>query len=276
MSDYDYEEEYQYEEPQEEEGEENVETRVELEYFEIEGLIREGRWEKAVDELEALYATAEEHSLKNYKVKILNQLLQIYSKNRRLEALKTTISRIAQLNTQEKYTENSIRAIVAILRASDYASIRPDLLDFIASLDAQIRVKSYLMLLEKAIEEKDLKDADALFELIEGSEEEGAPAPVLLELYSLEIKHSRLTGKDIGEKLREIELRIPTLEAEAYMSEGHISVLKLAIAEGMFLSCNFENSALYVAEAFLEKAKYGNSAELKEILKTNVLVSLLI
>ena len=31
------------------------------------------------------------------------------------------------------------------------------------------------------------------------------------------------------------------------MSEGHISVLKLAIAEGMFLSGNFENSALYVA-----------------------------
>lgn len=44
------------------------------------------------------------------------------------------------------------------------------------------------------------------------------------------------------------------------MSEGHISVLKLAIAEGMFLGGNYENSALYVAEAFLEKAKYGNSS----------------
>jgi hypothetical protein len=29
--------------------EEDVETRVELEYFEIEGLIREGRWEKAIE-----------------------------------------------------------------------------------------------------------------------------------------------------------------------------------------------------------------------------------
>ncbi len=57
MSDYEYEEEYQYEEEQPEE-EENVETRVELEYFEIEALIREGRWEKAIQELESLYTTA--------------------------------------------------------------------------------------------------------------------------------------------------------------------------------------------------------------------------
>lgn len=46
-------------------------------------------------------------------------------------------------------------------------------------------------------------------------------------------------------------MRIPTLESEAYMSEGHISVLKLAIAEIMYLNSNYENSALYVAEAFL-------------------------
>lgn len=31
------------------------------------------------------------------------------------------------------------------------------------------------------------------------------------------------------------------------MSEGHLSVLKLAIAETMFLSGNYENSALYIA-----------------------------
>jgi hypothetical protein len=60
------------------------------------------------------------------------------------------------------------------------------------------------------------------------------------------------------------------------MSEGHISVLKLAIAEIMFEYGNFENSSLYVAEAFLEKAKYGNSAQLKEFLKINTLLSLLI
>lgn len=229
-----------------------------------------------MEELETLYATAEEHGLKNYKVKILNQLLQIYSKNSRLDSLRSTITRITELNTQEKYTENSIRAIVSILRATDYHKIRNDLLQFIAQLDPQIRVKSYLMLLEKAIEEKDLKDSEELFSLIAESDEEARPANVLLELYSLEIKYSKLTGTDISEKLHEIELRIPTLESEAYMSEGHISVLKLAIAEGMYLGGNYENSALYVAEAFLEKAKYGNSSELKEILKSNVLISLLI
>lgn len=131
------------------------------------------------------------------------------------------------------------------------------------------------MLLDKAIEEKDLKEADALFQLVSGNDE-ALTASMQIELYSLEIKHGRLTGCDMSEKLHEIELRIPTLETAAYMNEGHISVLKLAIAEGMFLSGNYENSALYVSESFLEKAKYGNSAELKEILKTNVLISLLI
>jgi hypothetical protein len=56
----DYEEEYVYEEePQAEEEEENVETKVELEYFEIESLIREGKLDRAVEELESLYVTAE-------------------------------------------------------------------------------------------------------------------------------------------------------------------------------------------------------------------------
>jgi outer membrane protein assembly factor BamD (BamD/ComL family) len=72
-----------------------VETKVELEYFEIEALIRQGQWQRAVEELEALYTTAEEHGLKNYKVKILSQLLQIYSKNSRLDNLRSTITRIS-------------------------------------------------------------------------------------------------------------------------------------------------------------------------------------
>lgn len=149
-----------------------METKVELEYFEIEGLIREGKWEKAVQELEELYGTAEANNLKNYKVKILSQLLQIYSKNSRLDSLRSTIQRISQLNQQEKYTENSIKSIIAILRANDYRHIQKDLLQFIALLDPQIRVKSYLMLLEKAIEDKDVKDAGVLFKLIEENQEE--------------------------------------------------------------------------------------------------------
>jgi hypothetical protein len=113
-------------------------------------------------------------------VKILNQLLQIYCKNNRLDDLRSTINRISSLNAQEKYTENSIRTIVAILRASDYHKIRTDLLAFIALLDPAIRVNSYLMLLEKALEEKDLKDADALFELVRSSQDETPSAKVML------------------------------------------------------------------------------------------------
>ena len=90
---------------------------------------------------------------------------------------------------------------MAILRASDYNQIRTDLLAFISLLDPPIRLNSYLMLLEKAIEEKDLKDAEALFELVRSSQHHTPSAKVMLELYSLEIKHSRLTGRDITELL---------------------------------------------------------------------------
>jgi len=90
---------------------------------------------------------------------------------------------------------------VAILRSSEYNKIRTDLLAFISLLDPAIRVNSYLMLLEKAIEEKDLKDAEALFELVRSSQDDAPSAKVMLELYSLEIKHSRLTGRDITELL---------------------------------------------------------------------------
>ena len=90
---------------------------------------------------------------------------------------------------------------MAILRSSEYNKIRTDLLAFISLLDPAIRVNSYLMLLEKAIEEKDLKDAEALFELVRSSQDDAPSAKVMLELYSLEIKHSRLTGRDITELL---------------------------------------------------------------------------
>ena len=92
-------------------------------------------------------------------MKILNQLLQIYSKNFRKANLKSTLERISSLNNQEKYTETAIKSIIAILRASDYANIREDLLNFIAGLDPLLKIKSYLMLLEKSVEEKDIKDS---------------------------------------------------------------------------------------------------------------------
>ena len=66
--------------------------------------------------------------------------------------MKSTLERISSLNNQEK-------SIIAILRASDYANIREDLLNFIAGLDPLLKIKSYLMLLEKSVEEKDIKDS---------------------------------------------------------------------------------------------------------------------
>ena len=58
-------------------------------------------------------------------------------------------------------------------------------------------------------------------------------------------------GTNIKEKMRKMELMIPKLETEAYMSEGHISVLKLAFGEIMFDSGNYKNSASNIFEAFL-------------------------
>lgn len=43
-------------------------------------------------------------------------------------------------------------------------------------------------------------------------------ASVTLELYSFEIKYSKMTKTDISDRIHEMELRIPTLEQEAYMS----------------------------------------------------------
>ena len=93
----------------------------------------------------------------------MNQLLQIYAKNNKLDNIRSTIHRITQLNSQEKYTENSIKSIISILRSTDYNQIKKDVLDFISLLDWNIRVKSYLLLLEKAIEEKDRKECAILF-----------------------------------------------------------------------------------------------------------------
>ena len=107
-------------------------------------------------------------------------------------------------------------------------------------------------------------------------EQENLAAALQLEYYSLDIKYSQLTGSDIADKVHQIELRLPKLEAEAYMSEGYISILKIVIAESMYLSGNYENSAANIFDAFKEKTKYGTSAQLKELLKVNALMCMLI
>ena len=101
--DYDYgEEEYQYNEG--ENAEEDVETTVELQFLEIEDMIRKGQLPQALSELETLYTTAQENNLKNYKIKILLELVQIYMKQGQANQIKGTLTRIQELNQQEPLT----------------------------------------------------------------------------------------------------------------------------------------------------------------------------
>jgi hypothetical protein len=151
----DYEEEYQYDEEPQPDEEENVETRVELEYFDIEDLIRAGKLSKAINDLEELYVTCQENNIKNYKIKILNQLLTIYCRDLRIDDIISTLARIGELNRQEKYTENAVKSIITIVRTSNYQKVRSQLFEFINSFDLEIKLKSYLLLLERAIEEGD-------------------------------------------------------------------------------------------------------------------------
>lgn len=51
--------------------------------------------EKAISDLEQLYIVCQANNLKNYKIKILNQLLTIYSKNGQTDQIASTLSRIS-------------------------------------------------------------------------------------------------------------------------------------------------------------------------------------
>lgn len=162
-----------------------------------------------------MYKTCEEHNLKNYKIKILNQLLTIYSKNERVEKISNILSRIAELNKQEKYTENAVKSIITIVRGSNYAKIKGDLINFIENFDQETKLKSYLFLLERAIEESDKNEARNIYGKVESlvDEYDNLNASLQLEFYSLDFKYSNLMGIDVSDKIHQIELRIPKLEA---------------------------------------------------------------
>ncbi len=54
--------------------------------------------------MEKLYKVASDNNLKNYKIKILNQLLQIYCKDSRLADIEVIMGRVCLLNHQDKYS----------------------------------------------------------------------------------------------------------------------------------------------------------------------------
>lgn len=77
--------------------------------------------------------------------------------------------------------------------------------------------------------------------------------------------------------MKNLYLKLPQLQTESYMTEGHISVIKEAIAELLYNQLNYLECSLYLRESFEETMKYGKiQQQKKNILKTNVLVSLLI
>lgn len=110
-------------------------------------MIRSGKTEQAIAELERLYALCVDNNIKNYKVKILNQLLTIYCKSAKTDNIASTLNRITDLNKTEKYTENAVKSIITIVRASDYFRVKKELERFISEFDLDIKLKSYLFLL---------------------------------------------------------------------------------------------------------------------------------
>lgn len=77
---------------------EDYETKVELEYFEAEELLRKNSIDQCIHSLEELYQISITQELKNWKVKILNFLLQIYCRGNNPEKISQTLERISELN----------------------------------------------------------------------------------------------------------------------------------------------------------------------------------
>ena len=251
-----------------------------MDFQDILGQIRNGTIDraKAISELDDLLKLCEEHNVKNYKTKILNEKLHLHSKDSKVDQISKVLSQISEVNKQEKFNFNSVKQIITIIRDSNYAKLKQQLREFLEQFDQEIKLRAYLYLFERAIDANDKVQSKELFTKVEGlvEEQENLAAALQLEYYSLDIKYSQLTGSDIADKVHQIELRLPKLEAEAYMSEGYISILKIVIAESMYLSGNYENSAANIFDAFKEKTKYGTSAQLKELLKVNALMCMLI
>ncbi len=130
-------------------------------------MIRSGKTEKAISELEQLYVLCADNNIKNYKVKILNQLLTIYCKDSKTANIATTLNRITDLNKTEKYTENAVKSIITIVRASDYFKVKKELERFISEFDLEIKLKSYLFLLERALDDRDVKESTVIYKVVE-------------------------------------------------------------------------------------------------------------
>lgn len=93
----------------------------------------------------------------------MNQLLTIYSKGNKSNQVSTTLSRISELNKQEKFTENAVKSIVTIVRGANFSKNKKDILQFIEQFDLEIKMKAYMFLLERALDEKDKTESQSMF-----------------------------------------------------------------------------------------------------------------
>ena len=89
-----------------------------------------------------------------------------------------------------------------------------------------------MYLFERALDANDKADSKDLYQKVEKmiEDSDNLSASMQLEYASLDVKYNNIIGNDISDKVHQIELRLPKLESEAYMSEGHISILKIVIA----------------------------------------------
>lgn len=77
--------------------------------------------------------------------------------------MSTTLSRISELNKQEKFTENAVKSIVTIVRGANFNKNKKDILQFIEQFDLEIKMKAYMFLLERALDEKDKTESQSMF-----------------------------------------------------------------------------------------------------------------
>ncbi len=123
---------------------------MELDYFEAEELLRKNEIDKCIVSLEELYEISVTQELKNWKVKILNFLLQIYCRADNSGKISQTLERISELNQKEKYTENSIKSIILTIKSlpvETFTANKDFVYGFIGQLDNLGKIRSYLLFL---------------------------------------------------------------------------------------------------------------------------------
>ena len=138
------------------------------------GDIRNGRINKdnAIDRLDKLFKTCEEHNIKNFKTKILNEQLHLYSKDSKIDNISKVLSQISEVNKQEKFNFNSVKSIITIIRDSSYSKLKQQLKAFLEQFDPEIKLSAYLYLFERAIDANDKVECKELYEKVEKLVEE--------------------------------------------------------------------------------------------------------